>query len=102
MTLDFKSRPDPAPCETRRLRLRPWIRATAVALVACLSAAIWQDRSLAPGLHDGMTGLAASARAVVDQSDGLRAALAQLTGGVNIAARSDVDPVTALLLKAGN
>ena len=66
----------------------------------CGLLAIWQERALAPGVHDGMQRLVAQAQGVMDGNEAVRALLAGVDGGVDVAKDAGLAPLTALLLRA--
>lgn len=84
----------------RARRARRLARPTGAMLVACILVAIWQEPALAPAVHDGMQHVVVLAQDVTEGNDYVRAMLARLNGGVDVAGVPGVDPVTALLLRA--
>lgn len=84
----------------RARRARWWAWMTGVSLGICALVAIWQERALAPGGHDGLQGVVARAQSVIDGNETARALLARLDGGVAVAKDAGLDPLTALLLRA--
>jgi hypothetical protein len=95
---------DPAQSKSaaRARRARRWAWMTGVSLGICALVAIWQERALAPGVHDGLQGVVARAQNLLDGNGSVRALLARLDGGVDVAKDAGLDPVTALLMRAMN
>ncbi|AWZ22509.1 conserved hypothetical protein [Roseovarius sp. EC-HK134] len=93
---------DPAESKTaaRARRARRWTWVAGVSLGVCGLLAIWQERALAPGVHDGMQRLVAQAQGVMDGNEAVRALLAGVDGGVDVAKDAGLAPLTALLLRA--
>lgn len=95
---------DPAHSKSaaRARRARWWAWMTGVTLGICALVAIWQERALAPGVHDGLQGFVAQAQSVIDGNETARALLARFDGGVAVAKDAGLDPLTALLLRAAD
>ncbi|WP_297542285.1 hypothetical protein [Roseovarius sp.] len=72
---------------------------TSASLGLCVLLAIWQERALAPGVHDALQGAVARAQTMIDGNETARAFLARFDGGVTVAKDSGLDPLTALLLR---
>jgi hypothetical protein len=91
------------PAEIRSLararRARRWAWMTSASLGLCVLLAIWQERALAPGVHDALQGAVARAQSMIDGNETARAFLARFDGGVTVAKDSGLDPLTALLLR---
>jgi len=91
------------PAEIRSLararRARRWAWMTSASLGLCVLLAIWQERALAPGVHDALQGAVARAQGMIDGNETARAFLTRFDGGVTVAKDSGLDPLTALLLR---
>lgn len=84
----------------RAARARGWARLAYAALVALFLFAAWQDRALAPPVHDGMKVTAARVVWTVENSDKARTwvrGLLHTPSGTS--ARPQHDPVTRFLLQ---
>lgn len=57
---------------------RKWAGRLKIVLMCLVLSAIWQDKRLAPPVHDGMQHVAAAAMAYVEDSEALSEALAEL------------------------
>lgn len=87
--------------KARAKRARIWARRVIMAMVVLGLFAIWQDRRLAPQVHDGMRSLAVFVQGSLDgqekTSGWLKRALSSPTGATSIQQKHD--PVTRWLLK---
>tara|TARA_R110000851_G_scaffold27012_5_gene76189 strand:- start:704 stop:1039 length:336 start_codon:yes stop_codon:yes gene_type:complete len=94
------------PAEIRSLarsrRARRWAWMTSVSLGICALVAIWQERALAPGVHDALQGAVAQAQSMIEGNETARALLARLDGGIAVAKDAGLDPLTALLLRVAD
>ena len=88
---------------------------TSVSLGICALVAIWQERALAPGVHDALQGAVAQAQSMIEGNETARALLARLDGqrlamgqrqsldgGIAVAKDAGLDPLTALLLRVAD
>ncbi len=90
-------------CKARARRARRWARLVFCAALALFLAAAWQERALAPPLHDGMRVLAGRMNAMLDGPEGLRFRLGQaLARPSTTGSGSDLAPITAWLLQWRN
>lgn len=86
--------------DTRAARARGWARLTGAALVVLFMFAAWQDRALAPPVHDGMKVTVERVVWASQNSDEVRAWIrAHLSGPSGSSAKSQYDPVTRFLLQ---
>jgi len=89
----------------RASRARGWARVVYALLVAAFLFGAWQDRALAPPVHDGMKVVVERTRYAVENSDEVRTWLKGLfssTGGGISSAKPQYDPVTRFLLQWQN
>ncbi|MEM6375858.1 MAG: hypothetical protein AAF686_06415 [Pseudomonadota bacterium] len=92
--------------ERRALRVkkaRRWARISTYSLGICCLAATWQERAIAPAVHDGMIVVADAATTFIYESEnsGFATAMSNFTGGGGLDA-TKFDPITDALLRAGN
>ena len=81
---------------------RKWSRLTFVCLLGACLAAIWQERALAPQVHDRMLVAAAWAGDLAEKSQGARASLLAMSEFKGNGSQSQYDPITEALLKLRN
>lgn len=85
---------------TRAAKARGWARLAYALLVGVFLFAAWQDRRLAPPVHDGMQATAGRVARAAEHSDEVRAWLKGLFGGPSgSGAKSEYDPITRWLLQ---
>lgn len=80
-------------------RLSRYVR---IMLIAATFAAIWQDRNLAPPVHDRMVVVADKVAMLIEDSEGMSSKISAMTrfsGGGN---KGEFDPITSALLKLRN
>ena len=91
-------------CEARASRARGWARVAYALLVASFLFAAWQDRALAPPVHDGMKVVAERAVWAAGNTDEVRAWIKGVfdspSGTTSV--KSQYDPVTRFLLQWEN
>ena len=86
--------------DARARKARGWARLVYAVLVAGFLYAAWQDRALAPPVHDGMQVVAAKISYAIENSDDLHNYVQQaFKGPSGTSAESKYDPVTRWLLK---
>ena len=86
----------------RNVRARRWARLSAYAIGICCLTATWQERALAPAVHDGKVVAADAAVTFIYESEhsGFSTALSHFgSRGLNA---SEYDPITEALLRARN
>jgi len=84
----------------RSTRARRWARTVLALLIFTSLCAIWQDRALAPPVHDGMHGLASHVMYAVENSDDLRGFVKQtFSSPSGTSVQQEFDPITRWLLK---
>ncbi|MBZ0123286.1 MAG: hypothetical protein K8F31_05315 [Roseovarius sp.] len=84
----------------RAARARGWARLAYAALVAMFLFAAWQDRALAPPVHDGMKVTAERIVWVTENTDEVRAYIRGLMRSPSgSSAKPQHDPVTRFLLQ---
>jgi len=87
-------------CHARSRYARGWIRVLSWALFAVFLTAAWQNRALAPPVHEGMKRVVAQAVMLLDNSENARAFVEQsLSGPAGSSIKPEFDPITAWLLK---
>ncbi|MEL7013732.1 MAG: hypothetical protein AAFO72_10690 [Pseudomonadota bacterium] len=88
---------------TRNVWARRWARVATYALGICCLAATWQERAIAPAVHDGMIVVADTATTFIYESEnkGWATAMSNFTGLGGLDA-SQYDPITDALLRAQN
>ena len=80
-------------------RLSRYVR---LMLIAATFTAIWQDRNLAPPVHDRMVVVAEKVVMLIEDSEGMStkiSAMTRFSGGGN---KGEFDPITSALLKMRN
>lgn len=87
----------------RNVRARRWARVATYALGICCLAATWQERAIAPAVHDGMVVVADAATTFIYESEhsGFATAMSNFTG-VDALDASQFAPITDALLRANN
>ena len=87
----------------RNKRARRWARVSPYALGICCLTAIWQDRALAPAVHDGMIVVADATTTFIYESEnsGFATAMSNFSGVGGLDA-SQFDPITDALLRMQN
>lgn len=84
----------------RSTRARRWARTVLALLIFTSLFAIWQDRALAPPVHDGMHGMASHVMYAVENSDDLRGFVKQtFSSPSGSSMQQEFDPITRWLLK---
>lgn len=86
----------------RNVRARRWARLSTYALGICCLAATWQERALAPAVHDGMIVVADAATTFIVESENSGFATAMSNFGGGGLDSSTFDPITDALLRARN
>lgn len=86
----------------RNLRARRWARLSTYALGICCLTATWQERALAPAVHDGMIVVADAATTFIIESENTGFATAMSNFGSGGLDASKFDPITDALLRARN
>jgi len=81
----------------RAHRAERWAGWVKLALVATVLAAIWQDKALAPPVHDQMQRVAGLAASTLDRSDTVQAYLSMATTSLPSTTDGDIDPVSKLV-----
>ncbi|MHA7849437.1 hypothetical protein [Roseovarius sp.] len=80
----------------RAKRLAGWVK---LALFACVLTAIWQEKALAPPVHDQMQDVAALASSALGGSQTVQSYLSMATTTLTTMNDSETDPVSKLVLK---
>lgn len=84
----------------RAVTARRWSRRVFALLIVVFLYAAWQDRALAPPIHDGMQKTVSLAADFVENSDDIRTYVKQTFGGTaNHSVEQQYDPITRWLLK---
>jgi hypothetical protein len=81
---------------SRARRLAAWVR---LALFACVLTAIWQDKALAPPVHDGMQQVASLASSALGSSSTVQSYLSMATTTLPSMNDGEMDPVSKLVRK---
>jgi len=88
--------------QSRAQGARKLSRYVRVMLIAAMFTAIWQDRNLAPPVHDKMVVVADKVATLIEDSEGMSSKISAMTrfsGGGN---KGEFDPITSALLKMRN
>lgn len=88
------------PYAGRSYRARRWARTVLGLLIFTFLYGVWQDRALAPPLHDGMHKMAAHVVYAYENADSVRAFVKETFGGYSAKSmEQEYDPITRWLLK---
>jgi hypothetical protein len=88
--------------QERARTARKWSRLTFVCLIGACLGAIWQDRALAPQVHDRMQVVAGRATEFIENSESTRASLLAMSEFTGNGSQSEFGPITEALLKLRN
>ena len=80
----------------RARRLAGWVK---LALCACVLTAIWQEKALAPPVHDKMQDVAALASSALGGSQNVQSYLSMATTTLPSMNDGEMDPVSTLVRK---
>jgi hypothetical protein len=86
----------------RAKEARKWARLVQVCLLGTCVTAIWQDRALAPPVHDQLKFSAAWAGDMLESTQGAKSYLTAMSGFSGNGNQSEFDPITEALLKMRN
>ncbi len=87
----------------RARRARGWARLVLWMAAAVFLMAVWQDRALAPPVHDGMTMLTEKVQYALENSDNARDFVKQaFSSPTGTSRQAEFDPITTWLLKWRN
>ncbi|MEQ9674530.1 MAG: hypothetical protein RLO10_08710 [Roseovarius indicus] len=88
------------PHAARAVRARRWSRRVFALLILVFLYAVWQDRALAPPIHDGMQKTVSLAAGFVENSGDIRSYVKQTFGSSSgTSVEQQYDPITRWLLK---
>lgn len=89
--------------KARAKRARRWARLITLALFTVFLTAVWQNRALAPPVHDGMVLITDKVQYALENSDSAREFVRQsLSSPSGTSRQSEFDPITTWLLKWRN
>lgn len=87
----------------RARRARGWARLVLWVAAGVFLVAVWQDRALAPPVHDGMMMLTEKVRYALENSDSARDFIKQtFSSPTGTSREAEFDPITSWLLKWRN
>lgn len=88
------------PQAARSVKARRWSRRVFALLIFTFLFAVWQDRALAPPIHDGMQKIVSHAVGFVENSDDIRAYVKEtFSSPSGTSVQEKYDPITRWLLK---
>ncbi|MEO1138241.1 MAG: hypothetical protein AAFW87_02185 [Pseudomonadota bacterium] len=85
--------------KARSQTARKWFRLGTLGLVGLCLTAIWQDRAIAPVVHDKMQVAYQFSLDVLESNEGARGYLTAMTNFSGNGNQSEFDPITEALLK---
>lgn len=88
--------------QERSKAARKWSRLTLACLIGACLTAIWQERALAPLMHDRMQVAAGYATELLESSESTRASLLAMSEFAGNGSQSEFGPITEALLKLRN